>query len=280
MIRPFTCICMLLAGGSGLYLYQTKHRTRMLDRQIEQTLRQVETARSRVGLLQAEWALLNEPQRLSELGDRFLNLKSVTPAQFVTLSELDRHLPAPLPPPAPPTATSSNEESAEPAQPAAEAAQTPEATAQATAALAPAHAEPTRTHPAASVHAAFAPTPPEPPARLPAPAASPRAAELLAAAHHAPRHEAAAVQSAGQIASLPLVRPAVVTRVLAMAAPRPRAARMEVFAPTASVEPLPALASPVAPSAPVTATGSLLGGAHTAMAPPVPASGAAWPRSR
>ena len=26
MIRPFTCICMLLAGGSGLYLYQSKHR--------------------------------------------------------------------------------------------------------------------------------------------------------------------------------------------------------------------------------------------------------------
>lgn len=277
MIRPFTCICMLLAGGSGLYLYQTKHRTRMLDRQIEQTVKQAEVARSRIGLLQAEWALLNEPQRLAELGDRFLNLKSVAPTQFVTLSELDQHLPAPLPPPAPPVAISSAEEPAEPAQPAAEGASPLEA-AQA-AAAAPVHAEPTRpeparTRPAAPVRAAMAASPAHPPA----PASSTRGAELLAAAHRAPRREAAA-QLAQATGPIPLIRPAVVTPVLAMATPRPRVARMDLVAPASSIEPPPP-ASPMASSAPpITSTGSLLGGVHAAMAPPV-ASGAAWPRSR
>ncbi len=28
MMRPFTCLCMLLAGGSGLYLYQPNTRRR------------------------------------------------------------------------------------------------------------------------------------------------------------------------------------------------------------------------------------------------------------
>lgn len=278
MIRPFTCICMLLAGGSGLYLYETKHRTRMLDRQIEQTLKQVEAARSRIGILQAEWALLNEPQRLAELGDRFLNLRSVAPTQFVTLAELDQHLPAPLPPP-PPAETSSAEEPAEPPPPTAETSERPEETPQVASNATPAHAETTKGRPAAPapVRAAVASASAEPATHRPAPAVSARSAELLAAARHPPRHDAAVQPAAQATAAIPLVRPATVTPVLAMAAPRPRAARMDVLPPATPVEPLPRVASPVVTPAPISATGSLLGGAHAAMAPPVPAFGAAWP---
>ena len=35
MIRPITCVGRLLACGSGLYLYQAKHRVKVLDQQIE-----------------------------------------------------------------------------------------------------------------------------------------------------------------------------------------------------------------------------------------------------
>ena len=45
MIRPLTLICMLLACGSGLYLYQTKHRVQMLDREIAQTVQATMAAR-------------------------------------------------------------------------------------------------------------------------------------------------------------------------------------------------------------------------------------------
>ena len=34
MIRPFTCVTMLLAAGAGLYLYQTKHRGQMRSRAV------------------------------------------------------------------------------------------------------------------------------------------------------------------------------------------------------------------------------------------------------
>ena len=34
MIRPITFVSMLLAAGSGLYLYQAKQQARVLDRQI------------------------------------------------------------------------------------------------------------------------------------------------------------------------------------------------------------------------------------------------------
>jgi len=98
MIRPLTCICMLLAGGSGLYLYQSKHRAQMLDREIEQTLKAADTARDRIGVLRGEWALLNEPERLAALSQAHLKLKTLAPSQFVTVAELSVLLPPPVVP--------------------------------------------------------------------------------------------------------------------------------------------------------------------------------------
>ncbi len=98
MIRPFTCICMLLAAGSGLYLYQTKHRAQMLDREIGRTLKQIDQARDRIGALKGEWALLSEPERLNELAGQHLALKTLAPTQFVAMADLATRLPAPLPP--------------------------------------------------------------------------------------------------------------------------------------------------------------------------------------
>ena len=100
MIRPLTCLCMLLAGGSGLYLYQEKHRTSLLDREITRTIHASEAAHERTGLLKAEWALLNEPGRLQDLADRFLALHAMSPSQFVPVGELASRLPAVAAPPA------------------------------------------------------------------------------------------------------------------------------------------------------------------------------------
>lgn len=94
MIRPLTFLALLLAAGSGLYLYQTKHRAEMLDTKIERALKQAAAARERVGLLRAEWALLNEPDRLSRLASQYLQLQPLTPSQFVSLADLGSRLPA------------------------------------------------------------------------------------------------------------------------------------------------------------------------------------------
>ena len=94
MIRPFTCLCFLLACGSGLYLYQSKHRVQLLDRQIEDTVRGTEKLREQIRVMHAEWTLLNDPQRLQTLADQFLTLKTVAPGQFTNMAELDNRLPA------------------------------------------------------------------------------------------------------------------------------------------------------------------------------------------
>jgi len=102
MIRPFTCVCMLLAGASGLYLYHVKHRTHMLEDRIADLVRATAQTHQRIEMLRAEWALLNRPERLRDLAAQYLSLQPLKPAQFVRMADLDQHLPPPeLPGPKP-----------------------------------------------------------------------------------------------------------------------------------------------------------------------------------
>lgn len=96
MIRPFTLICMVSAFGAGLYLYQSKHHAQVLDREIMRTIKQTEATRERTGMLRAEWALLNEPDRLAELAKAHTSLTTLKPTQFVALAELAARLPGPV----------------------------------------------------------------------------------------------------------------------------------------------------------------------------------------
>jgi hypothetical protein len=103
MIRPITIVSFLLACGSGLYLYQSKHEVQLLDRTIERTVHDTGALREQSRLLAAEWTMLNDPDRLRQFSDTYLNLKSINPAQFTSLNDLDGKLPAPAPVVAPST---------------------------------------------------------------------------------------------------------------------------------------------------------------------------------
>lgn len=94
MIHPFTLACALLAVGSGAWVYQSKHSAQMLDRDINRTMKAVDDARGRTGMLRAEYALLNDPSRLQELAEHHLALKTTAPVQFARLADLSARLPA------------------------------------------------------------------------------------------------------------------------------------------------------------------------------------------
>lgn len=104
MIRPITCLAFLLACGSGLYLYQAKHRVKVLDDQIAAVAKSTDQLREQTRMLSAEWTLLNDPERLRTLANQFLTLQTVSPNQFTSLADLDSRLPPPVPPGTPPVA--------------------------------------------------------------------------------------------------------------------------------------------------------------------------------
>nr|WP_321983325.1 ABC transporter permease [uncultured Lichenicoccus sp.] len=102
MIRPLTFFCVVLAGTSGLYLYTEKHQTTVLDQQISRVVLETQQIRERTSMLRAEWALLNQPDRLQSLATRFLpQLHPLDPTQFVQLASVEQRLPELIQPDAP-----------------------------------------------------------------------------------------------------------------------------------------------------------------------------------
>ena len=94
MISPLTFVTLLLAAVTGLWLYHTKHRAEVLDRQIARTLGQVAASRERIGLQRAEWALLNEPRRLGTIARQHLGLRPLATSQYATVPDLGSRLPS------------------------------------------------------------------------------------------------------------------------------------------------------------------------------------------
>lgn len=95
MLRPVTLAAFLLACGAGFYLYQSKHETQVLDTTIKQTVRETDRLRQQSRQLAAEWTMLNNPERLRQFSDIYLNLRPISPAQFTSLADLDSRLPLP-----------------------------------------------------------------------------------------------------------------------------------------------------------------------------------------
>lgn len=243
MIRPLTFVSMLLAAGSGLYLYQSKQQARVLDRQIADIRGAAAALHQRAEVLRAEYTLLNDPTRLSGLATTYLpDLKPTQPGQWTLMAELDKRLPqvgdaiaAPSP--------------LEPAGPAA----APDAPAPQAPPIAA--AEP----PPQPQQAGTKPVAARPP--LVAHAAAPRPIVALA-------HDPAPARRA-----VPLDRPPATIRTTAFAG-APTVPTTQVLA---TLRPAPAAPPPAAPAAPAAApmVASALGMARTVFAPVTPANAAA-----
>lgn len=221
MIRPFTCICLVLAAGSGLYLYQVKQRAFALDAELRSTFHGIDVAREKTRMLRADWALMNDPERLQALANQYLALKPMGPSQFMTLDQLAVALPAPVAPSAAPPAVLPDEASpaiSDPTHgvPMAAATQAPGTNDQAVALLQPTDPAPASdvappadaqlqaqaqngTNPAASDAITVLPPdmPPPPPGPAPASRLAAVAAPAAAPVHRAPRQaQTAAVNRA------------------------------------------------------------------------------------
>ncbi|MDG6094208.1 ABC transporter permease [Acetobacter sp. AN02] len=96
MMRSLTILCAVSAGLSGLFLYSKKHQTTLLDRQITDIVHNTQHIRQQTAMLRTEWALLNQPDRLTGLAARFTpDLQPMEPSQFVRQADLASRLPAP-----------------------------------------------------------------------------------------------------------------------------------------------------------------------------------------
>ena len=95
MLRFFN-ICLSLALVVLAYvIYQVKYDTRSLDVDIASLSKDIEAERDSVAVLRAEWSLLNRPERIERLAEKYLDLAPPKPQQMLALDtaspgDLDR----------------------------------------------------------------------------------------------------------------------------------------------------------------------------------------------
>lgn len=86
--------------GLGFWAYQENYRTKQIVNETERLQQEIANARARLGVLRAEWAYLNRPDRLRELAElNFspLALLPMTPDQFGRTDQVEYPVPAPEP---------------------------------------------------------------------------------------------------------------------------------------------------------------------------------------
>lgn len=88
MSRILTLAAVGLAIGAAATLYQVKYEVRLLEREARELHRNVARERQSIQVLEAEWAFLNQPSRIQDLAERYLDLKPLKPSQISTVERL------------------------------------------------------------------------------------------------------------------------------------------------------------------------------------------------
>lgn len=105
-MRPLTYLaCALLVMGLAFWAYRENYRTQAALGEMSQIQREIAGLREDLGVLRAEWAYLNRPERLRELVDLNFDRLQLIPreaGQAVGLGHID--YPRPPAPETPPEA--------------------------------------------------------------------------------------------------------------------------------------------------------------------------------
>ena len=86
-----TFLAAIVVVALGYWAYHQNIQTQQAIREIERLQRAIVEERERLGVLRAEWAYLNRPDRLRELVDlnfERLQLLPMTPEQFADMDEV------------------------------------------------------------------------------------------------------------------------------------------------------------------------------------------------
>jgi len=88
MIRLFNVIAFISVALSVIFAYSVKYETQKQHEEMRNLQVEISREREEIGILQAEWALLNRPERLQKLSEKHLSLQQLDVRQLARISEL------------------------------------------------------------------------------------------------------------------------------------------------------------------------------------------------
>lgn len=88
MIRLGTLLWLALVAVAGFSVFKISYRVQSQEQELTRLDRQIQRDRDEIQVLHAEWAHLNEPDRLADLAKRHLDLVPVAGVQIVRFDVL------------------------------------------------------------------------------------------------------------------------------------------------------------------------------------------------
>lgn len=98
MIRPATLLLLALAAAAGGALFTVSYDVASLEDRLATLNRRIVEDQEAIHVLRAEWSFLNQPARIEELSQRYLDLRPLAGAQIGNFDMLPVRLPTLEPP--------------------------------------------------------------------------------------------------------------------------------------------------------------------------------------
>lgn len=88
MFRPTLCMMILLLGVLVIGIFQVESRVQALQSDMRELNRQISSDKEAMQTLRAEWAYLNQPQRLRQLAQAYISADVMKPKQVANLDTI------------------------------------------------------------------------------------------------------------------------------------------------------------------------------------------------
>lgn len=87
-MKALNLFCIILVIFSIVTLFTINDRVRSLNIALEKSKGELDKKRKSIKVLNADWAMLNDPKRLRDLGSIYLNLQHSTSRDFINLDDI------------------------------------------------------------------------------------------------------------------------------------------------------------------------------------------------
>lgn len=88
MIRQTTLLALLLAAALSVVLFVVKYQVKDLETELTGLDTSILDQEREIHVLRAEWAYLNDPDRLRTLATQYLHMQPIAPSQIETFDQL------------------------------------------------------------------------------------------------------------------------------------------------------------------------------------------------
>jgi len=89
MLRPLDIVMIGLVLGGAAFTFKVKHDSEMALERVAKLEKKIKAEQDAIDVLEADWSLLNDPKRLSQLVERYKDQLGIDDADSTAIGKID-----------------------------------------------------------------------------------------------------------------------------------------------------------------------------------------------